>query len=123
MLNSVGLSIPNDDLRPAFQDGSAELRDVEAGILIVAVGIDDDIGAKPQARVDTGSEGNCKAFVALVVDNIISTALVRYLDRSVGAAVIYDKDLDAVDPLYIPGYVGEGCRQSGFLVKAGNLNN
>ncbi len=123
MLNSVGLSITNDDLRPAFQDGGAELRDVEAGILIVAVGIDDDIGAKPQARVNTGSEGNCKAFVALVADNIICTALVCYLDRSVGAAVIYDQDLDAVDSLDIPGYVGEGCRQCGFLVKAGDLND
>ena len=110
MLDSVGLPIADDNLRFTIQDGFAEFWNIHAGILIVTISIDDDVSAELQTCVNTGSEGDGKALVALVMNDIVGTALAGYLDGSIGAAVINDQDFYAINPLYLPWYISEGCR-------------
>ncbi len=116
-----GLAVADDDVGRAVEDRPHEARDVGAGVLVVAVGVDDDIGAEPEAGVDAGAEGARQALVVLVADDVVDADLARHRDRAVGRAVVDDEDLDRIDAVDRARNVGDGLRQRRLFIETRNL--
>ena len=71
--------------------GATSLRDVGAVVLVVGVGVDDDVGAELQARVEAGLEGVGQALVVGQADDVVDAVGLRDLDGAVGGAVVDDR--------------------------------
>ena len=69
------------DLRPAFDDRRDEIGDAGRVILVVGVGVDDDVGAEPQSLVDAGHEGFRKPVIVGEAKDMVRAAGLRDLGR------------------------------------------
>ena len=103
--------------------GADQLGDVGAAVLVVGVGVDDDVGAELEAGVEPGLEAGGEALVVGQADDVLDPALARDLDRAVGRAVVDDQQLDLVDAVDCAGQVGDRRRQRRLLVEAGDLDD
>ena len=81
-------AVADHHVRPALDDGADQCRNVAAGILIVTVGVDDDVGAETQAGIEPGAEGARQAPVVPVADDVIDADVARHLHCAVGGAVV-----------------------------------
>ena len=52
MFDGFRLTVADDDIRLIVEDRAHQRGNVWSVILIVAIGIDDDVGAEPQRRID-----------------------------------------------------------------------
>nr|WP_276604464.1 hypothetical protein [Nannocystis sp. RBIL2] len=121
--DGVGLAIAHDEVGAAGEDRRAQASDVGAGVLIVGVGVDDDVGAEREAGVDAGLERDREPAVAREAQHVVHADLLGHGRGVVGAAVVDDEHLDAVDPRQRAREVGEGRRQVLPLVEAGDLDD
>ena len=90
-------------------------------VLVVAVGVDDDIGSQLQAGVEAGFEGESKAAVLRELHDVFGPVLTGDGGRAVGRSVIDDENLDRVYTVDLTRDVCQRCRQSLLLVQARDL--
>jgi hypothetical protein len=74
-----------------------QLRDVGRVVLVVGVGVDDQVGAQLEARVEPRLERGREALVVRKADDVLDAVRARDLDGPVGRAVVDDQPLDRVD--------------------------
>ena len=84
MRDRLGLPVPDDDVRLTSQDGLNQVGDSLLRVLVVAVGVDDNVRAVLEGVVDTVAERPGEAHVAGVEDEVLDPQLPCYLDGSVG---------------------------------------
>jgi hypothetical protein len=58
----MGLSVADDDIGLATQDRFDQRGNIRAVILVVAIGVHDNVRAAPQAGVDSGTECRGQPF-------------------------------------------------------------
>ena len=92
-------------------------------VLVVGVGVDDDVGAELQAGVEPGLEAGREALVVGQPDDVLDPALAGDLDRAVGRAVVDHEQLDRVEAVDRARQVGDRRRQRLLLVQAGDLDD
>ena len=97
MLDRHDLAVADDHVGVAGDDRRDELRDVGAVVLVVGVGVDDDVGAELERRVEPGLEAGGEALVVRQPHDVVDAVLARDLDRAVGRAVVDDQPLDDVE--------------------------
>ncbi len=73
-----------------------ELRNVGGLVLVVRVGVDDDIRAARETGLDARHERAREAEMR-AVDHMVHAEFLRDLRGAVGAAVVHDEPLDLVD--------------------------
>jgi hypothetical protein len=120
--DGVGLAVADDDVGAAGEDRRDQAGDVLAAVLVVGVGVDDDVGAEAHARVEAGHVHGREAAVAREAEHVVHADLRGVLGGAVGAAVVDDEDLDAVDAREAARQVGEGLPEVVPLVEAGDLD-
>ncbi len=98
---------PIDHVGAAGEDRRDQLRDVAAEVLVVGVGVDDDVGAELQRRVEAGLEAGRQALVVRQLDDVVDAVRARDLDRAVGRAVVDHEHLDLVEARDRSGQIGE----------------
>ncbi len=108
VLDLVDLAIADDHVGLAGEDRRQQLRDVGAAVLVVGVGVDDDVGAELEAGVEPRLEAGRQALVVGQADDVLDAVLAGDLDRAVGRAVVDDQQLDRVDARRSAA----GCRRS-----------
>jgi hypothetical protein len=86
-------AIADHDLRRAPHDRRDELRDVGAGVLIVGVGVDDDVGAEAERGVDAGDERGGESAVRFSCTTWFAPLCARRR-RSCRRAVVDDERFD-----------------------------
>ena len=118
----VGAAVADDDVGAALEDRCDEAGDVGAAVLVVGVGVDDDVGAEAEAGVDAGGVGDGEAAVAREAEDVVDAELGGVLGGAVAAAVVDDEDLDAVDAGDAAREIGEGGPEVVSLVQAGDLD-
>lgn len=123
MRDRAGHAVADDDVGAAVEDRLDQARDIGALVLIVAVGIDDDVGAEPQAGVEPDAEGARQALVVLVDENMIDAKLPRHLDRAVRRSIADDEDFHVIDAVDLARNIRHRRRQRLLFVVTGNLNN
>ena len=123
MRDSVCLPVADYNIGIFLKYRCAESGNFMTAVLIVSVGIDDDIGTELQACINAGSEGPRKTLVAFMANDVVGPALAGNLGRTVGTAIVDDEDFNDIDTLDMFRNVREGCRQRGFFIEAGYLDD
>ena len=78
------------DLGLSVKNGPNQLRDVFGAILIVRVGVNDDVRAGHQSRLDAGKKCARQAKIFRKSHQMLDSVLSRHVGGSVGATVIND---------------------------------
>ena len=123
MSDLVDAAVAHDHVRLPGEDGSDEAWDLVAGVLVVGVGVDDDVGPQAQAGVEAGHEAGGQALAPREADDVVGPVRARHLRRPVGGAVIDHQHLHDVDAGNGAGDGLEGFRQRRLFVEAGDLND
>ncbi len=97
VLDLVGLAVADDHVGVPLEDRRHQLRDVGADVLVVGVGVDDDVGAELEAGVEARLEAGGEPAVVGEAHDVVDAARARDLDGAVGRAVVDDEPLDLVD--------------------------
>ena len=95
LLNRTGA---DDHIGPAFVDWLDQLSYVTRVILVVCVGIDDDVGSGANTPFQTRLERGGQTLITGQRDDVIYAVFSGDLDSSIGAAIINDQPLNRVDP-------------------------
>ena len=103
MVDLVDLAVADDHVGLAGEDRRDQLGDVGAAVLVVGVGVDDDVGAEFQAGVEPGLEAGGQALVVGQADDVLDPALAGDRDGAVGLAVVDHQQLDLVDAVRARG--------------------
>ena len=122
MLGIVDRTLTDNDIRLLFKYRTDYLLDIRAAVLIVRIGIHDDVSTKVQAGVDTCHKALCKSLVLLEGNDVVETELTRSSCGIVLASVVYYKILYLVNSVYMPRKVIIGEFEGLFLVVAGYLD-
>ena len=77
----IDLAVADDHVGAALDDRRDELGDVAAVVLVVGVGVDDDVGAELQARVQAGLEAGGQALVVRQPHDVVDSVGARHRDR------------------------------------------
>ena len=111
MLDLRDPAVADDHVGLAGEDRRDQLDDVGAAVLVVGVGVDDDVGAELEAGVEARLEGGREPLVVGQPDDVLDALLARDLDRAVGRAVVDDQQLDRVEAVDLARQVGDRRRQ------------
>ena len=106
-----------------MQDRSDQFGNKLAGILIISIGIDNDVRAQPQASIQAGLECLGQPAVLRMTNNMIHAQGFGYRYRIIMAAVINNQRFQAVNARDTGRQPGQGIRQCLGFIKTGNLNN
>jgi hypothetical protein len=117
------LAVADRHVRLAAEDRRDEARYVRRGVLVVGVGVDDDVGAELQARVEAGHEAAGETLVPGKAQDVIGSIGEGHLPGAVLRTVIDHEHQDFVDSLDPPGNGAQRRRERFFLVQAGDLDN
>jgi hypothetical protein len=123
MLDGVGLAVADDHIGLPGQNGGDELRDLPAGVLVIAIGVDNDVGPQFEAGIQPGLKGFGQPLVADVPNNVIDPQPAGHLHGAVGGTVIDNQHRHRFDAGNGAGQIGQGEGQSVFFIKTGNLDN
>lgn len=123
VLGLVNGAFADDHVRFLFQNGAHQLFNVRTAVLVVRIGVDDDVRTQPQTCVQSGEEAPCQTFVAAEGYDVVESQLPCLLNGAVLAAVVDDEIFDGVDAVDVPRQITVCQLQRFFLVVAGNLNN
>jgi hypothetical protein len=74
-----------------------ELGDIAAVVLVVGVGVDDDVGAELQRGVHACLEGACEPLVVGQPDDVVDAVLTGDVGGRVGRAVVDHQPLNDVE--------------------------
>ena len=122
LLDPVGLAVTDHHVRLPTEDRLHEVGDVAPGVLVIGVGVDDDVRPQTQGCIESRLEGRRESFVAAVPDYMLHAELSCCLAGPIGAAVVDHEPFDAVDPVDVRGEVGKRLRQDLLFVVAGDLD-
>src|SRR5262249_30732064 len=98
-------------------------RDLVTGILVVGVGVHDDVGAEPEAGVEAGHEHVGEALPPREAHEVVGTDLARDARGRVRRPVVDHEDLDHVHAGDRARDRTYGVRERGFLVQARDLDD
>ena len=86
MLDLVDLPVSDHDVRGPRDDRLDQIGDALLGVLVVAVGVDEDVGSELEGASNAVVEGAAQALVARVVHELpdaVGPAPPRRSDRSI----------------------------------------
>ncbi len=115
------LPVADDHIRRAIQNRLDQHRNTVAGVLVVAICVDDNVRAGAQAGVDSAAEGLGQALVLPVTYHVIGARLPGRPAGVVARAIVDDQDLDRIDAGDAARNVGNGPSDGPRFVMAGNL--
>ena len=123
VLDQVDLAVGDDDVGAPGQDGLDQVGDPVLGVLVVAVGVDHDVGAELERALHPVVEGAPEPAVAGVPHEVRDAVLLGHLDGAVRGAVVDDQYEDLVDAGDRRGDAGQDGRERLLLVEAGDLDD
>ena len=94
-LNLSGEAGAEDDVRSALQDGRHQVWYLGLVVLEIGVGVDDDVGAAGQRRLQPHAEGGGQAHVALEAHHLVCAGFGGLRHSGVAGAIVDDHNFDA----------------------------
>ena len=123
MPKSPDIAIADGDVGLAAEERSQQLGHVLARVLVVGIGVHDEVGPTLEAGVDPRHECRREALVAREPNHVVDAARARHFLGAVPRAVIDDQRFDDVDAGDVPRKIAQRVRQHGSLVQARDLDN
>jgi hypothetical protein len=121
--NSIDLPISNDHISFTPHDGAHQLRDAGSLILVISIGVDNNVSTRLQAGVQTPGERNRQTPIPRKSDDMIHSQLACQGCCLVRASVVNHQSFNDLDPRYRRWQVGQSLRQCDFFIKARDLND
>ena len=100
-----------------------QLGNVFTGILAIGIGVDDDVCASGQRRINAALECSCKTAVAAVMDDVVYPEPARDIGGAIVAAIVNHQHFDNVHPGQAPGQGNQRVRQAFSLVETRDLDD
>ncbi len=97
LLDLLDRAAPHYDVRLLLENRIDQSSDVLTLILIVRIGVDDDVGAEFEAVLYAHRKGSCKAPVLAQGHDVVGTGGARDFDGSIRRSIIDDEDFNLVD--------------------------
>ena len=117
MLITQRLTVANDQVCLVGKDGGDQLADLAARILVVRVGVDDDVRPEGERKLHTADERARETAVAAVPQDVIRATFQRHVGSVISRTVIYHQYYHFVNPGKLPRDIGKHHRQMpGFVV-------
>ncbi|OPZ67140.1 MAG: hypothetical protein BWY83_02694 [bacterium ADurb.Bin478] len=123
MLDGAGIAVADHQISLMRQNRPHQLGDIFARILVIGVGVDNQIRAQPQTGVQAGGKAGGQSLIAIQAHDMVNAQLPRDLHRFILAAVVDHQNLDGIDALDLAGQVRQRDRQGLRFVITGNLND
>ena len=80
--STVAIGLAHHDFGASIEDRLNQRRDVSRVVLVVGVGVDDDVGAVFEARTDSKHEGSRQTLIPGEADHMRDSELARYRDTA-----------------------------------------
>ena len=119
----VNGTFADDHIRLAIQNRTHQLFDVLAAVLVVCIGVDDNVRTQPQASVQTSHKATCQTLVPPERHDMVKSQFSRPLYRLVPAAVVDDQILNGIDAVNVTGQVIVRQFQCFLLIVTWYLND
>src|SRR5207253_8826013 len=116
-------TVADHHLGLAAEDRLHEDGDIFPAVLVVAVGVDDHVGAELERRVEAGLEGACEPEVDREAQQVGGACPLRNLGGPVLRPVVDDERLDRVEAGDRARQRGERLGEIPLLVVAGDLDD
>ena len=123
MLDGLDGPYANHDISLAREYRRRERGNVLRAVLVVRIGVHDDVRPELQGCPESRHVGPCEPLVALEADDMVHAAFARHLHGGVGASVVHDKPLYFVESAHLAGKLRQGRGEGRGLVVAGNLDD
>ena len=123
MPDPLHLAVSHDHVGPALQDRKHQPLDIAGVVLIVGVGIHDDVRPQHQARLQADPERSRQPLMSRKHDHVVDTALPRDFHRPVRAAVVDHQHFHDVDPGQRAGQPSQSDGKRLLLVQARDLDD
>ena len=123
MADATCLPIANHNMGALFQNGLNECDNIGTAVLIIAIGIDNNIGIEFEASVKTRFECMTQTAIFWKSDNMIHTEIARDLRRAIRRTIVNDQNLDFVNTGNFARNIVNRSGQGFFFVETGNLDN
>jgi hypothetical protein len=108
MEQRVRLSIPDHQIGASAQDGFDESRDLVARVLVIGVGINEDISPEGKRLIDPRHERDGEPLVFTESKDVLDAEFPCDAGGLVRAPVVDHEHLDAVDPRNLSREPGQG---------------
>lgn len=92
-------TVSDHHFRFSGKDGFDEFSDLIAWILIVCIGIHDDISSEHEAMHDTMMECSPESSIAFEIDDMMHAQAFRYLSSPIRTPVIDHQKFEHIDPI------------------------
>ncbi len=117
------LPVADDDVGFARHHRRDQIGDVAAGILVVGVGVDDDVRPQAEAGVQPALEGAGQPLVLPVTDDVVDAEGVGNGRCLILAAIVNHQNFQAVNARQSAGQIGQRVRQRLRLIVARDLDD
>jgi len=94
ILNFVNLTVADHDLGFFSENRLNKPRDVRTFVLVISVGVDDDVGAEFQCFFQPGFESPRQSFVLIKMNEMVYSPLASNFDRAILTAVVNNQNFD-----------------------------
>ena len=121
MLDAVRIPIADDHLGFSLQNRLYQRRNIPAVILVVAVCIDDDIRAQPQAGIQPSHKALGQPAVVGEPHDMVHAQLFCHFHRPIRAPVVDNERLDLVDSIDLLWQIGKNHGQRLLFIITGDL--
>lgn len=121
--NGLGLPIADNDVGLPTEDRLHQFRDVLTAVLVVGVGVHDDVGTKGEGGVEPQGEGPGKPPILGETGDVVDATLAGDLGSAVGAPIVDDERFNPVNTGDDVRKVGKSVGEGLFLVVAGYLDD
>ncbi len=101
MLDLRHLAVADHHVGLAGQDRADQRGNVARVVLVVGVGVDDDVGPELETGVEAGLERGREALVVGQAHDVVDPVGARDLDRAIARAVVDDEPFDLVEAIEI----------------------
>ena len=108
MGDGLGLPVADDDVGPAGHNRPDQGRHGLAGVLVVAIGVDDDVGPQTQAGVQPGLKDRRQPPVVGVADDVVHSMGPGHGHSVISAAVVDDQRFQPADAVNLLRQIGQG---------------
>jgi hypothetical protein len=90
MVDIFNRTTADNEIRPHLKDRRYELLDIRRAVLIISVGIHNDVRASFEAGIHSSAKRVREPLVAWNRNDVIDTALLGYCDRAIRAPIVND---------------------------------
>ena len=123
MLGLVNGTLSNDNVRFSIQNGTNQLFNVFALVLVICISIDNDVRTVSQTGIHSGHKAFCQASVFLKVHHIVDAPFLSHFYSIVLASVIDNQIFNLINAVYVLGKIVQCDLQRLCFIITWYLNN